>query len=157
MTATAEQETQSTTTLTGEIQFATFYVGDMILGVDIRLVQEINRQADITPVPNAPEHVRGVINLRGDVATVIDLRTILGLEKIEKSEENRNLIVHSQGESIGLWVDRISDILTLDAEDISPAPANVNGIDSRFFHGVYTMENQIVVLLNTEQVLTDRD
>ena len=157
MTAVEEATANETLDLTGEIQFATFHVGDMVLGVDIRLVQEINRQIDITPVPKAPEHVRGVINLRGDVATVIDLRTVLGLPKADQTRDARNLIVHSQGESIGLWVDKISDILTIRGEEISAAPSNVNGVDSRFFHGVYTMENQIVVLLNVEQVLNDRD
>lgn len=157
MTAIAEQESTAEKQFAGETQFATFYVGDMILGVDIRLVQEINRQTDITPVPSAPDHVRGVINLRGDVATVIDLRTVLGLPKADPTDENRNLIVHSQGESIGLWVDRISDILTVHADEISPSPANVSGVDSKFILGIHTMEHQLVVLLDIEQVLCDRD
>ena len=80
MTAIAEPEA-GPKKFTGETQFATFYVGDMILGVDICLVQEINRQTDITPVPSAPDHVRGVINLRGDVATVIR-RAFLAAERI---------------------------------------------------------------------------
>ena len=141
----------------GEQQFATFYLGDMLFGVNIGNVQEINRQVDITPVPHAPKHVRGVINLRGEVATVIDLRTVLGLPPAEDSRDARNLIVASQGEAIGLWVDRISDILTVKTDEISPSPANVDGIDGRFFQGVHTLETDIVVLLDTEQVLADRD
>lgn len=137
-------------------QFATFYVGDLLLGVDIRLVQEINRQLDITPVPSAPKHVRGVINLRGEVATVIDLRTVLGLPEAEVQRDTRNLIVHSQGEAIGLWVDRISDILSVRPEDISEPPSNVDGVDGKFFLGVHTLESDICVLLNVEQVLADR-
>ena len=104
---------EATSSLTGETQYATFYVGNLMLGVDIRKVQEINRQVDVTPVPNSPAHVRGVINLRGEVATVIDLRKVLGMEGAEESRDSRNLIVHSQDEAIGLWVDRISDILTV--------------------------------------------
>ena len=96
-----------------EHQYATFYVGDLLLGVDIRQVQEINRQLDVTKVPQAPKCVRGVINLRGEVTTVIDLRTILGIEQAEVTRASRNLIVNSEGESIGLLVDRISDILNL--------------------------------------------
>ncbi|QDT69871.1 Chemotaxis protein CheV [Planctomycetes bacterium MalM25] len=146
-----------TPTATEELQFATFYVGDLLLGVDIRLVQEINRQVDITPVPNAPQHVRGVINLRGDVATVIDLRTVLGLPQAEESRDSRNLIVHSQEEAIGLWVDRISDILTVRPDQISDPPSNVDGVDGKFFLGVHTLETEICVLLDIEQVLTDRN
>jgi purine-binding chemotaxis protein CheW len=152
MTTTLET---SNDTLTGEVQFSTFYVGDLLLGVDIRLVQEINRQVDVTPVPNAPSHVRGVINLRGEVATVIDLRTVLGLPAGEETRDTRNLIVHSQGEAIGLWVDRISDILTVTADEISAPPSNVDGVDGKFFKGVYTMDKEIVVLLDIEQVLND--
>lgn len=148
----------ATTTLasTDQQQFATFYVGDLLMGVDIRLVQEINRQLDVTAVPNAPSHVRGVINLRGEVSTVIDLRTILGLPEAEETRDTRNLIVHSQGEAIGLWVDRISDILTVGSDEISPSPSNVDGVDGKFFLGVHTLETEICVLLDVEQVLSDR-
>ncbi len=138
---------------TGTKQFTTFYVGELLLAIDIRVVQEINRQIDITPVPNAPKQVRGVINLRGEVATVIDLRTILGLEKIEATHDTRNLIIQSQGEAIGLWVDKISDILTINVEEISPAPANVGGVEGKYLKGVYTMENAIAVILDIDQVL----
>lgn len=140
-----------------QLQFATFYVGELLLGVDIRLVQEINRQLEMTPVPNALSHVRGVINLRGEVATVIDLRTVLGLPSTQQTRDTRNLIVHSQGEAIGLLVDRISDILTVRRDQISDAPSNVDGVDGKFFLGVHTLDNDICVLLDVEQVLADRD
>ncbi|MAT70712.1 MAG: chemotaxis protein CheW [Planctomycetaceae bacterium] len=138
---------------TGEVQFATFYVGDILLGIDIRHVQEINRQLEVTRVPHAPEEVRGVINLRGEVATVIDLRQVLGLPAAEVTRESRNLIVNYDGESIGLLVDRISDILTIDAAEIDPPPANVRGIDGRLLSGVHTLKSSIVVLLNIEEAL----
>jgi purine-binding chemotaxis protein CheW len=138
-----------------ERQFATFYVGTLLLGVDIRFVQEINRQREITKVPHAPEHVRGVINLRGEVATVVDLRIVLGLPKSSASRDERNLIIQSKDESIGLMVDRISDILTVKNDEIDPAPANINDIDGRFIAGVHTLDSDIVVLLDVEKVLTD--
>lgn len=142
---------------TGVSQYATFYVGELLLGVDIRQVQEINRQVDVTPVPNAPPHVRGVINLRGEVATVIDLRTVLGMPAAEETRDSRNLIVHSQGEAIGLWVDRISDILAVRPDEVTPTPANVDGVDGRFFRGVYSQDNNLIVLLDIEQVLADKE
>lgn len=141
----------------GETQYATFYIGDLLLGVDIRTVQEINRQVDVTPVPNSPEHVRGVINLRGEVATVIDLRKVLGLPAAEVTRDARNLIVHSQGEAIGLWVDRVSDIVAVARDGVAPTPANVDGVDGKFFRGVYSPAERLIVLLDVEQVLADRD
>ncbi|MBL9164831.1 MAG: chemotaxis protein CheW [Planctomycetaceae bacterium] len=152
MTATLAPDRTATAV---ERQFATFYVGHMLLGVDIRIVQEINRQNEITQVPHAPDYVRGVINLRGDVATVVDLRTILGLPKSDSDRQSRNLIVHHQGEAIGLLVDRISDILTLRGDEITPPPTNVDGVDGRLMSGVCTLESEIVVLLDIDAVLAD--
>ena len=140
-----------------ERQYATFYVGDILLGIDIQKVQEINRQLDVTEVPHSPDYVRGVINLRGDVATVVDLRTILGLPVAEVTRESRNLIVHSQGESIGFLVDRISDILTLQSDEIGPPPSNLDGIQERFFEGVHTLESEILVILDVEETLSDKN
>ncbi len=141
---------------TSEQQFATFYVGNILLGVDIRQVQEINRQLSVTEVPHSPDYVRGVINLRGEVTTVVDLRTILGLPHEDMGREGRNLIVNSQGESIGLLVDRISDILTLRSDQISPPPSNVDGVQGRFLSGVHTLDSEILVILNIEEALGDR-
>ena len=154
---TAIATTKEASTSNDRVQFATFYVGELLMGVDIRLVQEIKRQLEMTPVPNAPCHVRGVINLRGEVATVIDLRTVLGMPSAEQTRETRNLIVHSQGEAIGLLVDRISDILTVHPDQVSEPPSNVDGVDGKFFLGVHTLEKDICVLLDVEQVLEDCD
>jgi len=136
-----------------ELQLATFYVGDILLGVDIRQVQEINRQLSVTDVPHSKDYVRGVINLRGDVATVIDLRTILGLPSVEVTRESRNLIVHSQGESIGFLVDRISDILTLSSNEISQPPTNIEGVDGSLFKGVFKLEKGLLLILDVDAVL----
>jgi purine-binding chemotaxis protein CheW len=138
-------------------QFATFYVGNVLLGVNINAVQEINRQLQVTPVPGAPAHVRGVINLRGEVATVIDLRTVLGMPPAEETRLTRNLILHSQAESIGLYVDRISDIQSVYDEEIGPPPSNVRGVDGRFILGVHTLDSEIVVLLDVEKILAHRE
>lgn len=136
-----------------ELQFATFYVGDLLLALPIDYVQEINRNLELTEVPHAPEHVRGVINLRGDVATVIDLRCVLGFHLAEITSQSRNLIVRSGDESIGLWVDRIADIISISSDSISPAPANISGTDGRYFKGVYRSDSEIVVILDVQEVL----
>ena len=136
-------------------QYATFYIDDLLLGVDIRQVREINRQVEATHVPHAPKMVHGVINLRGEVATVIDLRTVLGFPVIEPTRSTRTMIVQEGGESIGLVVDRISDILTLSKDEISLPPANVDGVDGRFFNGVHALETEIAVILSIEEVLNE--
>ncbi len=136
-------------------QYATFYVGNLLLGIDIGQVQEINRQLDVTNVPQAPKCVRGVINLRGEVTTVIDLRTILGLEQTEVTEDSRNLILNFQGETLGFLVDRISDILALKSGEIDPPPTNIKGIQGKYFLGVHALETEILVLLNLDAVLAE--
>ena len=102
-------------TASDQTQLATFYVADMCLALDIGLIQEIIRDVKITRVPHAPPQVRGVINLRGEVTTVIDLRPVLGLPPAAASRQPQTLIVRSQGESIGLIVDRVGDIYAVEA------------------------------------------
>lgn len=137
----------------GELQLATFYVGDLLLGLQIDQVQEINRRLDVTSVPHSPECVRGVINLRGEVVTAIDLRTVLGMPASQLSQESRNLIVHLGDELVGLCVDRIADIITLNSDLIEPPSPNISDVEGKFFLGVYTEESEIVAVLNIHEVL----
>lgn len=150
MTLTAEP----TKATDSSLQVATFYVENLLLAIDIDLVQEINRHLEITEVPHAPESVRGVINLRGEVVTVVDMRTILGLPRRAITPECRNVVIHSQGELIGLLVDRIADILSIPAREIDSPPANIDGVEGRFFKGVHTMDSSIAVILDVEEALT---
>jgi len=138
----------------GELQLVTFYVGDLLLGLDIHCVQEINRQLASRWIPQAPAFVRGVINLRGDVATLVDLRTVLDMTPGRVTSTSRNLIIKSNGELIGLMVDRLGDILTIDRHEIESPPANVNGVDGKFFRGVHTLESEIVVILDLDAALS---
>ena len=137
----------------GDIQLATFQVGDLLLGMPIEGVQEINRNLETTAVPHSPDHIRGVINLRGEVATVIDLRRVLGLPPAEVDARSRNLIVRDGDESVGLWVDKISDIITVPGDSIIPPPANVSGVAGKYFSGVYRTKQDIVVILDITAVL----
>lgn len=138
-----------------EIQLITFYVGDLLLGVDINQVKEINRHTDITPVPDAPECVSGVINLRGDVVTVVDLRTILQLPAVEIGRSHRNVIVNPNGEPVGILVDRVADVVTTKPDEIEPSPSNVNGIEGSYFKGVYKQDGELLVILDVEKVLNE--
>ncbi len=136
-----------------ELEFATFYVGNILLGLDIQQIEEINRQLAMTAAPHAPHFVRGVVNLRGEVATVVDLRAILGMPPVEITDQSRNVVVNSRGERIGLLVDRIGDVVRAVTADIEPPPANVSGVDGRFFKGVCKLEKELLVILDVEEAL----
>lgn len=139
---------------TGEMQFASFHIGDLLLGVDIHQVREINRNLHISPVPHTPEAVRGVINLRGEVVTVIDLRRVLGLPPAEVTRATRNVIVNSEGERIGLLVDAVADVITCQAEDIDTLPENLSDLEQRLFAGVFKLEQGLLVVLKVEETLS---
>jgi purine-binding chemotaxis protein CheW len=136
----------------GDVQLGTFYVGDLFVGIEIEKVQEINRRTDMVPAPGAPPQVRGVVNLRGEVVTVLDLRWVLGLPTVEVSPQSRNVVTHADGELIGLLVDRVADIVSISNTDISPAPPNLD-IDSEFVRGVYRTKKEILLVLKLERVL----
>lgn len=136
-----------------DLQLATFYVGDLLLGLEIDQVQEINRCLDVTTVPHAPDWVRGVINLRGDVVTVIDLRSVLGLERGTVTKDSRNLIVNLSGELVGLCVDQIADIINVPRDEVTPPPPNLGELDQHFFSGVVTGEDAIVAILKLSEAL----
>lgn len=151
--STQTQTTIVTKTNREELEFATFYVGDILLGIDIQEVQEINKHLEITRVPHVPEYVRGVINLRGEVVTVLNLRNILALGQTEFTDQTRLVVITNNEENIGLLVDRIADVVIANTGEIEPAPANVSGIDGRFFQGVYKLEHDLLVILHTEEII----
>jgi purine-binding chemotaxis protein CheW len=135
-------------------EYVTFRVGDALMAVAIDQVEEINRQIDLTPVPHAPPCVRGVINLRGEVDTVVDPRVVLGLPPAELTPATRTVVVRSKGERIGLLVDQIADVVNARAEEIDPPPANVGGVAGRFFQGVYKLKTELLTILDIDAVLT---
>jgi purine-binding chemotaxis protein CheW len=137
-----------------KVQLATFYVGDLCLALEIGQIQEIIRNVSVTPVPHAEPEVSGVINLRGEVTTIIDLRCALRLPPAENSSERQTLIVRSQGESIGLFVDRVGDITAVAQGEIVQSPPNVGSVDGQFFLGVCPRESEIIVVLDLDQALS---
>lgn len=144
---------ESTLTTKNTIELATFYVGRALCGMDILKVQEINKLMEMTKVPQAPDYMVGILNLRGQIVTIIDLGQKLGLGNIEVSNESRNIIVNTPGEHVGLLVSRISDVVMADPDKIEPAPANMNGIQGAFFTGVYKTDNKLIGILNIKEVL----
>ncbi|MFZ5570103.1 MAG: chemotaxis protein CheW [Thermodesulfobacteriota bacterium] len=137
------------------VELATFYIGDALCGIDILNIQEINRHLDVTWVPQAPEYVLGVLNLRGRIVTVIDLGKKLGLSPISPGKDNRNIIVDSQDEQIGFLVDSISDVILAETDKIEPAPSNIGGLQGKYFKGVLKTENSLVGVLDINTTLKD--
>jgi purine-binding chemotaxis protein CheW len=151
--ALLERASNSVGPFEDELEFITFYLGGLLLGIDIHQVQEINRNLSMTPVPHAPPAVRGVINLRGEVVMVVDLNTVLGLPAKELARANRNVIVKNGGEQIGLLVDRVADVVRAKSDELDPMPENLRGIDQRFFKSVYKLEEGLLVILDVDVTL----
>lgn len=139
------------------VELATFYVGDALCGMDILRIQEINKLMDMTGVPKAPEYVKGILNLRGQIVTVIDLAKKLGLHTTERTHKSRNIIVNSNGEHIGLIAARISDVVKSDLKKIESPPANIGGVQGKYFTGVFKTEDSLVGILDVEEVLKEEN
>ena len=138
------------------VELATFYIGDGMCGMDILRIQEINKHLKMTKVPQAQEYVTGILNLRGEIVTVIDLGIKLGLSSTRISEKTRNVIVNSKDEHVGLLVDSIADVVRADTDKIEPAPANIGGVKGKYFEGVFKTEKSLIGILDVEEVLNDQ-
>ena len=135
------------------VELATFLVGDALCGMDILKIQEINKLIDMTSVPQAPSYVLGILNLRGQIITSIDLSKKLGLGETNLSDDPRNIIVNSKGEHIGLLVKKISDVVQANKDKFEAPPSNMGGIQGEFFTGVYKTKDKLIGILDVEKVL----
>jgi purine-binding chemotaxis protein CheW len=138
-----------------DLEFSTFYVGGALCGINILNIQEINKHFEITKVPQASDYIEGILNLRGRIVTIIDLGKKLGLAPVNKDKDNRNIIVNSEDEHIGLLVDAISDVALAKKEDIEPAPSNIGGVKGKFFQGVLKTEKHLIGILDIDEVLKE--
>ena len=141
--------------MNGSVELATFYVGNALCGMDILKVQEINKLMEMTKVPQAPEYVTGILNLRGQIITVIDLGKKLGLTCIDFNEKTRNIIVNSDSEYIGLLVSHISDVVEAEWDKVEKPPANIGGVQGAFFKGVFKTKDRLIGILDVERVLSE--
>lgn len=135
-------------------QFITFRSDRQEFGVDIMMVREIRGWTETTPLPNSPDYVRGVINLRGVVLPVIDLRARLGLGMTEANVKHVIIVVKAEDRTIGLLVDAVSDILTAKAEEIQATPELARDAQSQFVEGIAALEKRMVTILNMVQLMT---
>ena len=136
------------------LQLVTFHVGDEEFGVDILAVREINRMMEITRVPHAPEFVEGVINLRGQVIPVVDLRTRFQLDAVEHDKNTRIVVVELSEKVVGFLVDSVSEVLRNPRELIEPPPPIVGSIDSEYIQGVIKLDDRLLILLDLQKLLS---
>ncbi|MGD8782570.1 MAG: chemotaxis protein CheW [Ignavibacteria bacterium] len=136
------------------LQLVSFRIDTEEFGVDILKVQEIIRMVPITKVPNAPDFVEGVINLRGRVIPVIDLRIKLGHQKIEYNNGTRIIVVEINSTTLGFVVDSVSEVLRIPQNITEAPPEMVAGIDSDFITAVGKLEDKLLILLDFEKILT---
>ncbi len=138
-------------------QFVTFYYDKHFFGLPIDDVIEINRTLDVTPVPMAPEYVSGVVNLRGQILTAIDLATRIGLsckniEKKNEKKEYNNVIMGNREEPISLLVERIGDVMSIPTEKIEPPPDMIEGIDLKYVGQVCKLDSKLLIILNSKTI-----
>lgn len=152
-------------------RFSTFLLGEQLFGIDILYVREINKNLDITHVQHAPAYIRGLVNLRGQIVTVMDLNQLLGQAQQHISETSYNVIlktdhelasireredrddINTVGDIVSFLVDDIGDVVTVDHEEISPPPANIGTVDSKYLSGVVKLDNTLMAVIRVDKVL----
>jgi len=135
------------------LQLVTFRIGEEEFGVDILRVQEIIRMLEITRVPKAPDFVEGVINLRGKVIPIIDLRKRFGLTIKDHDKHTRIIVVEINDMVVGFVVDAVSEVLRIPADIVEPPPPVVAGVDSEYISGVGKLEDRLLILLDLNRLL----
>lgn len=139
------------------LQLVSFTIGEEEFGVDILKVQEINRMVEVTRVPNAPEYVDGVINLRGKVLPIIDLRRRFGMQRKEHDKNTRIVVVELGGKVIGFVVDAVSEVLRIPRSVTEPPPCIVGGVNAEYITAVGKLEDRLLILLDLERVLVEEE
>ena len=157
-TATIEPETQQeirTSFSSEDQQFLTFNLAEEFYGVDILKVQEIKGYTNVTKIPNTPDYLKGVLNLRGTIVPIVDLRMKFGMGVTEPTSFTVVVVVNVRNRVMGFLVDAVSDVLDLNAKDIQPPPEMGNTVDITFVAGIGNSNDHLVTLLDIDRVLTD--
>jgi purine-binding chemotaxis protein CheW len=137
------------------IQLVSFDLGTEEFGVDILKVQEINRMVSITRIPQAPYYIEGVINLRGKVIPVMDLRTKFGLESKARDKNSRIVVCDVDGSIVGMVVDGVSEVLRVSGSTVEPAPEITRGEGQRYVRGVVRLEDRLLLLLDVSRLASE--
>jgi purine-binding chemotaxis protein CheW len=155
-TATRELHQQIGLT-TDDNQFLTFNLGDELYGVDILRVQEIKGYTAVTKIPNTPQHIKGVLNLRGTIVPIVELRTKFGMPTIDYTAFTVIIVVVVRDKVMGLVVDAVSDVLNIDLKDIQTTPQFGARVDVSFVNGIGKSGDKLVALLDMDRLLAVED
>ncbi len=135
-------------------QYSTFIVDGFFFGVEVERVQEVIKFQNMTPVPLASRMVRGLINLRGQIVTAIDLRRRLDLKEREEGEEPMNVVIRTDEGAVSLLVDEIGDVLELTEDTLESPPPTIHGVARDLVTGVHKLEGQLLLILDIDKVIT---
>ncbi|GGD41642.1 chemotaxis protein CheW [Pseudoxanthomonas indica] len=138
-------------------EFLSFTLGEEQYGVDILKVQEIRGYDAVTRLPDAPEYIKGVINLRGTIVPVIDLRLKLRLKDARYDAFTVMIVLNVEDRVVGIVVDSVSDVIPLNAEQIRPTPEFGASVDTRFISGIGTVDERMLILLDIETLINSAD
>ena len=136
------------------MQVVSFALGSEEYGVDIAQVKEINRMVSITHVPRAPHFMEGVINLRGQLIPIIDLRTSFGMPRAEHSKATRIVVTEVGTKRVGMVVDSVSEVLRIPIENIEDAPDMISGVDTEYIRGVGKISDRLIIMLDLGRVIS---
>ncbi|ATG73221.1 chemotaxis protein CheW [Zobellella denitrificans] len=140
----------------GEVlQWVTFRLDNETYGINVMQVQEVLRYSDIAPVPGAPDYVLGIVNLRGNVVTVLDTRLRFGLEPAEVTDNTRIVIIEAEKQVIGILVDSVAEVVYLKSSEIESAPNVGTNESAKFIQGVCNRENELLILVDLDKLLSD--
>lgn len=137
------------------LQWVTFKLDSETYGINVMQVQEVLRYTEIAPVPGAPLYVLGIINLRGNVVTVIDTRSRFGLDSSEVTDNTRIVIIESEKQVIGILVDSVAEVVYLKASEIDIAPNVGNDESAKFIQGVSNRDGELLILVDLNKLLSD--
>ncbi|MFP5506937.1 MAG: chemotaxis protein CheW [Gammaproteobacteria bacterium] len=151
MSQTAQASNDST------LQCVTFRLQDEIYGINVMQVQEVLRVTEIAPVPGAPHYVLGIINLRGNVVTVIDTRERLGLDAKEVDESTRIVIIEAEKMVVGILVDAVAEVVDLRMSEVESAPSVGNDESSKYIQGVASRDGELLILVDLNKLLNDEE
>jgi purine-binding chemotaxis protein CheW len=137
------------------LQWVTYRLDEETYGINVMQVQEVLRYTDIAPVPGAPDYVLGIINLRGNVVTVIDTRSRFGLPPTETTDNSRIVIIESDEQVVGILVDSVAEVVYLRTSEIDSAPNVGTEESAKFIHGVSNQKGQLLILVDLNKLLSD--
>lgn len=155
--AARENDTQKSSLASDGQQYVSFLLDDEEYGIEIMKVQEIIRFTQLTRVPHSSEFVEGVLNLRGRVIPVVDLRKRFGLESADRDRSTRIVVVEVSGRTIGMIVDGVSEVIHIQASEIEPTPPLCSRVNAEFIHGMGKVDERLMILLDIDRILTGEE